>query len=357
MAHNPLECMVCETKRPGRRSVQCDKCDRWSHYSCVGLSREQVDQMINYFCDNCRSDRFMITWRRVTATQKQRVMKAKHYYDVVRIAGHRGTPGDGNREFLVEWDWPAPGSRPSSVRNVRTWEPEAHLDGCIDLLQHYCLSVNLTLSKIVGLMGADSSTGGHNESNWISMATLLGQFEQVRVRKKLPLSLLALEWNGFIKQDALYFLRHDQHCYVLLHIVNRQLAFIADGGNVFRTNLKVANEIKQLLGIRLVSLSFDQQLAIDHCGSSAILIGVELLKMHCRKSRFQELVASKSLRTELVTALHKESSQPTTKPPLGQRRKVLDCPHCNRKFKSTQGRNLNTHLRNVHKIVTGTATK
>lgn len=326
-------------------SIQCDMCDAWTHFECAKLTSQQVDSIINYFCEGCRDDdEHLITWRRLTATKEQRVMKSKHYYDVELIKDHRNE-GSG-REFLVEWKGcPV---RPGSDTNVTSWEPEKHLDGCIDLLQQYCMQRQIQLSSIQGLMGADSDNNDHETSNWIDMNILLNKFVQVRRWTKTVSTLTASEWTEFGNQDKLYFLRHDHHCYVLLHVVARQLAFIADGTNTYRTNKQVAQQLQDILRIRLISLKFNQQLEIDHCGSSAILIGLELLRMHYRGIQLQELTASKALREDVVRSLHAKKSKSVDLPPLGQRRRALTCTFCKRKFKANQGRALNKHIFNNH---------
>lgn len=339
------DCNKCPLIRAGVTCIQCDKCDEWTHLTCANLTTSQADRIVNYFCDNCEDDTHLTSWRKTRPSREQRIMKAKFYYDVQSIKDHRGDELD--REFLVEWkDCPV---EKGSDDNVCTWEPERNLDGCIDLLQGYCRKNEIALSEIEGLLGADSSENGHQIKNWITMDTLLNKFAKLRSRKKVKSTLPASEWTGFGNRDQLFFLRHDRHCYALLYTIERNLAFIADGANLFRTDQQVATQLKQLLNIRLVSLEFNQQLRVDHCGSSAILIGLELLKMHSRGIKFQELIASKSWRADLIKSLHKSSSKPMKLPPLGQRRKKLTCKFCDKTFKSTQGRALSAHITKRHK--------
>jgi len=35
--------------------VQCDKCDGWYHIECIGISREEVEAIEQYFCSSCKS--------------------------------------------------------------------------------------------------------------------------------------------------------------------------------------------------------------------------------------------------------------------------------------------------------------
>ena len=340
-----IDCLVCQTQDTGDVSVGCDKCLRWTHVRCTNLTQQEIDKILNYFCKDCRDKGNLIIWRGSEPTEEQRQMKSKLYFEVDKIKGYRAK-GE-HREFLVEWK-NCPVRRGSQV-NVRSWEPEKNLDGCLDLLQHYCMTKGIPLSGVQGLLGADPDEEGFNEKNWITMKTILTKFADVRKWLKTRSTLKASEWTGFGNQDELFFIRHDHHCFVLLYISEKRLAYIADGGNVYRTNQQVANELKQRLKIRLVSLEFNQQLKIDHCGSSSILIGIELLKLHSRGIDFQELIASKKLRADLIKSFHTSESKPLDLPSLRQRRKMLTCKFCGRTFKTNQGRALSTHINRTHK--------
>ena len=35
--------------------VQCDQCQQWYHFTCVGLTREYVEKLDSYICSNCQS--------------------------------------------------------------------------------------------------------------------------------------------------------------------------------------------------------------------------------------------------------------------------------------------------------------
>lgn len=337
------ECAQCR-KETGEDIVGCDKCDKWLHYTCAGLTAEQVSRVINFFCKTCTNRQCFTTWRRVAATSAQKTMKRRLYHEVEAIHNHR-TRGS-QREFLIEWKGCL---APRARVNVRTWEPEEYLDGAIDLLQLYCMEKEIPLSEIEGLQGAGPSSEQQSVQNWTTMSTLLAKFEQVRRQTKNSSTLLASEWFQFGDQDQLYFLHHQQHCFVLLHIVSRRLAYIADGANIFRTDQQVAGEIKALLNIRLVPLEYTQQLGNDHCASSAILIGLELLKMHSRGIRFQKLITSKCLRAQVVKYLHRYESSTVAQTPLRQRRETLTCSFCDKTYKSTQASALRMHITRAHR--------
>jgi hypothetical protein len=340
-----VDCVVCLESNTGERTVACEKCNEWVHYGCAKLTREQVDRIINFYCKKCETSECMTEWRKAKPNHQQVAMKARFYYEVAAIRGSKRT--QAGRFFQVEWK-DCPSKKDRSV-NERTWEPESYLDGCIDLVQHYCRVHGLPLSNVNGLLGAGDAQVDKNVANWITMEKLLENFNKIRTWCRLKSNLVASEWSAFGENDQLYFLRHSHHCFVLLHRANQRLAYIADGTNIYRTDQTVADELKELLKVRLISIKFDQQLAVDHCGSSAILIGIELLKAHHRNMEPPRLlVANKTIRDRLIIRLHKADSVSVGQPPLNQRKLRLRCPSCTKSYQPTQGRALALHMIKAH---------
>ena len=336
------DCTICKTETGGV-SVQCDRCDFWVHVSCANLTERQVERIVNYFCDECSDEQHLTTWRRVRASERQKRIKERFYYEVREIRGFR--EGSTGREFLVGWQ--AVSRRGSSTGASCSWEPEHHLDGAIDLLQQYCRSNSLPLSEIEGLMGADENDEDTRIANWVSMSTILTTFTKYRALKLVRSNLGASEWTGFGEDDHLYFLKHGPHCFVVLYVASKQLAYIADGGNVYRKNQEVAVEIKTKLGVRLISLPFDQQKMIDHCGSSAVQIGLEMLRLYERGVKYEELICAKGFRNKLAKIMHKSESKPEAKR-LERRLKWIKCQFCDKKFMENQKRALRFHVTNRH---------
>ena len=337
-------CKVCTNFRPDVSVVQCDSCDDWIHCDCIGITKQQAEhKILNFYCgfNECKS---LTIWRREKATPDQKRIKLKHYFEVERIKDHRGSRE--KREFLVEWK-NCPVGRGRSG-NVHTWEPEGHLDGAIDFLQQYCRDKGLPASVVEGLMGA-SSHQDHDTTNWLPMSILLDTFARMRTWLKLTsFHIVVTEWTGFGNHDGLFFLKHDHHCFVLLYIHNRKSAYIADGSNEFRTNEELAQAIRAKLGIRLISLEFNQQRGVDHCVSSAILIGLELLRAYSLGTKPHELKVSKYWRNRLVKELHPHESAPTTSGAhrLNKSQRHA-CSKCSKTFITKQG--MNMHFNRAHK--------
>lgn len=338
------DCIKCSEKN-GEEVVGCDKCDRWTHLSCADLTKEYVDIITNYYCEDCEDNDHLTSWRKVRGTVAQRIRKDREYYEVNKIIGHRPSATRPNRDFLIEWKEVVR----RTGRHAQSWEPEEHLDGSIDLLQKYCRQKKIPLSNIIGLAGANTESNNLERGNWATMDTILSKFDAIRSWAGYSKDILAKEWTKPEGKDALYFLNYNFHCYVLLYVHKLQAAYIADGGNLFRTEQTVADRVRKIVKIRLISLTYDQQLKVDHCASSAILIGLELLRMHSTGQRIFKLVTTKAYRDKVTRSLHQLPSQPLELPPLRQRRSQLVCPHCAKTYKSTQRKSLNSHIIRQHR--------
>lgn len=146
----------------------------------------------------------------------------------------------------------------------------------------------------------------------------------------------------------MYFLSHDFHCFVLLYIHSLRAAYIADGGNLFRERQEVANQIKNIVQLRLISLSYDQQSRVDHCATSAVIIGMEMLRMQANGMRLKKLIGNKSMRMRISRAFHNAYSQPLEVLPLTNFAMRLICETCKRTFRADQRTSLSRHIRNNH---------
>ena len=48
--------------------VQCDSCDKWYHFECVNLTEEMAQDLMQYFCTECRGRGSLV--RKVTAVER-----------------------------------------------------------------------------------------------------------------------------------------------------------------------------------------------------------------------------------------------------------------------------------------------
>lgn len=336
-----MECRVCEKDDPGFW-VMCVGCEEWWHVSCLDLE-DVIHQIKDYFCDECESsNKGLTSWKGKRPTRREKNFKNENYFEVEKIKEHKVE--NDVRFFLIEWK-----NCPISKRNknnVCTWEPEEYLDGCLDLLQQYCRKNKLPYSKITALLGAPSRNAKVNRKNWISSKQLLQNFKSsIEYMKQAHRDIEIDLWRSFNDKDGIYFLPYDFHCFVLLYINAKKFAFIADGGNLYRSDRKLAKEIRNLLQIRLISCVFDQQTKLDHCGSSAILIALEFLRAHRLEIKPFDIRANTALKKKLVKQLHSYPSASLELPKLHERRKRFYCPHCQMGYDSKQRRGYFFHLK------------
>lgn len=103
--------------------------------------------------------------------------------------------------------------------------------------------------------------------NCHSIDTILSKLVLMKTKLKDRLKLKASRRHGFSEEDSIYFVSRRLHCHVLLYLSEYNMAYIADGGNVFRSHLDIAVEPRATLNTRLVSLEYNHQLKKDHCSS------------------------------------------------------------------------------------------
>jgi len=166
----------------------------------------------------------------------------------------------------------------------------------------------------------------------------------MRDGRKVKPSIEAKEWSGSCERDGIYFVAVDFHCFVLLYYHHENFAYIADGGNQSRIKCEIGRTVKDLHSIRLVSLPSDQQTKNDCCGSSTVLIAIELLRMYNRGAGFQKLHRLKYTRDELVENRHPAANSSMELSPLRARRIKLICFFRKISYKLTEDRKLSAPI-------------
>lgn len=114
-------CEKCD-REDDNEMIQCEteECRKWIHYKCVRMGEREVARIKDYYCDDCERGGKLTKWKGKRATEEQKIMKEKDYYEVEEILDHKGTIA-AKRKFLVRWiGYPM---------SQATWEPECNLDG------------------------------------------------------------------------------------------------------------------------------------------------------------------------------------------------------------------------------------
>lgn len=65
-------------------SIQCDKCDAYTHFGCAKLTPLLVDRIINYFCDKCRDEKHN-TWDGTEVNEAEMTEKKGGYFGSSRV--------------------------------------------------------------------------------------------------------------------------------------------------------------------------------------------------------------------------------------------------------------------------------
>jgi len=308
--------------------ICCDGCDDWYHHKCMDINTSDSERIVEFYCWWCTGNLGLLTtWKGVQATGATLQDKRKHYYDVEEIVASKIR--DRKRIFRVKW-------KGYAARN-NTWEPEEHLDGALDILQQYLREHKLPCSTMTALLGASSPAlepEDYNKDNWTSLDEVEHQIRTFRTCRGFQSPLVVERWTKFGQDDAIYLFDFQLHCYVLLWIAKEQFAYIADGANLFKTNKELRDGIKWELGKpKLIPLSFDQQTAVDHCGSSAVLIALTMMNLYKTKD-FTQLIVSPRLRAMVISRMHKFPSQKLDSRPIIRFKIKHTCSRCNKHFRT-----------------------
>ena len=130
------------------------------------------------------------------------------------------------------------------------------------------------------------------------------------------------------EKDYLLFWLLDDHHYVIF--IFKQKIYLTDGENNIKKNKKALAILKKTLGTNKFNYCTMQgQGGLDHCGSSAILAGLEFLRMSRQGDIRLDLLPRQDLRPALVQRLHPAASKPLVGwQPVAQRQGANRCTRC-----------------------------
>ena len=328
--------------------TQCDKCNGWVHNACSGIDEQvAVTAVKKFYCRQCRERYDLVhEWnKKEDLTSSEIEMKKKHYYEVEEIIGHWLT-GTG-RKFIVKWK---NYDEPDTL-------PERYLDGCLDLLQDYCIRNKLALSKIKGLLGAvPKNSAKFDPRNWKTMEQICEAIQNYRKHPTCRTTLPVVVFKTVMDCDGIYLVEHDFHCYVVTFLLDQPKYLIADGSNNVCIDMKVRDELKEVLNSPKVlePRVYHSQTKRDHCASSAVLIALEILRMH-REDGLNSFFADHDgsfksptwIRDRVIAKMHKYKSQTikTYKNNIMRVKSYQTCQYCGHKFAKSDRRVMNIHKR------------
>jgi len=312
--------------------IICLDCHKLFHCSCVDLTHQDVVKIDYYICNNCEdwSSVRITHWTQQIPNRAKLIMKDREYADVEKIVGHKII--GGKRFFKIKWEG---FKRP-------TFEPEENLDGCLDLLQRYCMDNDLERSRIIGYYGLTGEKA-HDKKNWVTVDHVIKTYSTYEKYIFRGRSIHREEWSGELpKQDTILIIPYLLHLYVGLFYHANNICFIADGGNKFNSFIEIAKDIRKMTKSYLIGCRFDQQTCEDQCGSSAVLIALEFKRSYSQNCIPLVVHASTFYVDKIKRILHKYLSPPI-KPGCTSNLVKLACPSCGKRFVPGQNKRLNCH--------------
>lgn len=281
--------------------LMCKKCEREFHPSCARINRDLLDQIKAFFCQECESEGELTVWKKKRVNNKERHDKLNLEFDVEAILDHRVV--DGKRQFYVKWL--------NYGGSENTWEPEENFQNSFDMLQKYCRSKNLKLSKIKGLYGAAPACRDDtlNPNAWVSIDEVLDVINKWSNHKTYKCNIDIVEFKGRLhKRDIIYVVGHLNHCYVVLYIAKHKRGYISDGRNTYIEDVSIRRALKDKLKVHLSSARYSQQTKVDHCAISAAVIALEMKRCYKLQRRPRQLIATKTMLGRTEKTLSKDSS-------------------------------------------------
>lgn len=329
-------CKLC-IREDDDQMILCDNCEKWFHYKCALVDAEMVEFIKEFFCSDCEDEHELkTTWEGLRLSRQE---KARNYFEVRTIRDYKNDEETG-MSYLVSWK--------GYPRSEDTWEPAKNLNNCNAILKKFHLERGIMVPKIRPLVGASDGVP-NNERNWVSIGDIIKRISILRNMDRYKSDLEVEEWNEFGCVDRIYIMRHDFHCYVLLHLPRRNMCYIADGSNKFLENVQTRFEIRRILRIPLQHLRFEQQTKADHCGSSAVLIALEFMRGYRRVKFPQTLKATPSVVKKVTDSLHRHKSE-LIENPFEKKDHVARCEICSLTLRGhNRNQKMALHIRMMHK--------
>lgn len=384
--------------------VACDgPCGNWFHFKCVAIAEEEAERLETYLCNECvgvqqgtnpEATANIITGTPNDQSENQLVHDKENEASNLSPdrADHRPASDEVNRttqplasssntnnnlssqsddEDTEEEEIPRGHSIVNQILkhkrvngklkyhirwkgfddNHDEWIWETNLASCYDILKMYKEEHGLGEPQVKRpWVGASSIEGnaGFNENNWVSVDRILEcskSFATKTYQKEIQIKEFHLQVDN---QDTIYLITVGNHCLTGLYLHDSKTIYIADGGNIFIRSKRTQDIIKeQLPGLNIKPLEFNQQKAIDFCGSSAVALAVEFRRIYCTDAPIpEELKIPRSLQERVTNLLHKEPSTSIKKwNPVRENLAGNKCPKCGKVFNSSNRSPYLAHVR------------
>lgn len=249
-------------------------------------------------------------------------------YLVTEIIGHRIV--DRENFYRVKW-------RSGEI----TVEPEENCRGCVDLVDDYRKSVGLGPSNLPRRFGATSDVET-NQANWTALEDVLAAIDRFdRSKEHVP---PVCSYQGPSKANYIQLLGYLNHIFVIYQSPGTKQVYLADGADVYLSEPETRTKVVRNLGFTPKGVPFVGQNAVDHCGSSAVMIALEFRRIWRNREEPAVLKAERQLYDRIKKAFHPEHSK-TIEATAPLRNLVPDvCSICGKAFPQRNRRAFSAHL-------------
>lgn len=349
MSYHPSTSYLCGCGQPDSYDnlIQCEECIKWYHMKCQGITQVEADLVEKFLCHSCKSDDSSSHSETVSSdtssSDDENIPDGE--FEVDKILGHKIMDG----KIIYNVRWKGYGPEEDSYLSAKELV-NAHL-----MVEKYRLEHGITIGTVykpskVGFLSSSSARGDlYSEENWIDIDTILKCINTYSSRRSYT-RIINVELFDTIKtRDHIYVVQFVTHAIVALCQYDERICYLCDGSNQVITSKRVQSHLLQLFpNFDLKFIRFDHQRNVDHCGSSAVLIALEFMRLYGSSSQIPHtLTVERSVQERLVSTFHKErSTKLGSWIPIKNNLPVNSCTKCGKTFKSRDRRPLVTHMRN-----------
>lgn len=324
--------------------IQCFNCKVYYALSSINLTtslRSRISKFICHQCFNETGER--TTWDNIMVRQKD-----IDYFEVFDIRKHKITTR--GRSFLVSWA--------GFPDQYNTWTPEKALDGATSLLDDYLLHNGLQPTKIQQRLGSDLRTSVGDRKNWRTAEDVLSQIRKsIEGKKHFDQTVLILtraqQLNYSGNSRTISIVDFAAHAFVLLVNPTRACAWIADGTNMC-LDKGIQKHFTEFIppDFKMYPITYQHQVGLDDCTSSAVLIALEMLKLKHQSKLPKTLTPNSYNRNKIRNQLHHGKAyriNPELK--LHQLKIPVKCQNCNKTyFGRKANRQAHAHFLNCNRL-------
>ena len=201
------------------------------------------------------------------------------------------------------------------------------------------------VSTLVGASSSSQSTLRYKIENFADLNKII---EMIKSRTKQRYQdviniryLTEPEGIDFFGGDSIIIVSKGLHAFVLCHLERNCQVFIADGENCLfndkdEDGIAIRNMIKTAF---ITPVKFLAQSGVDHCGSSAVVIGIQFIKNYASGIWTETIVPERWTHNRVKATLHKVpsaslekgSGSVATAISIAQRANFR-CPSCSKRF-------------------------